>query len=115
MSVEKDFDICLMGGFMGRDPSALVNRIGTGGGSNYGSYSNTKVDELLAQGASTAEQSERATYYKEAQTILAEELPYINIVSFAGPEASNAGFKNLPYDGEGKWAWADYSHVEKAN
>ena len=44
-----------------------------------------------------------------------EELPYINIVSFAGPEASNAGFKNLPYDGEGKWAWADYSHVEKAN
>ena len=115
VSVEKDFDICLMGGFMGPDPSALVNRIGTGGGSNYGSYSNTKVDELLAQGASTAEQSERATYYKEAQTILAEELPYINIVSFAGPEASNAGFKNLPYDGEGKWAWADYSHVEKAN
>ena len=115
VSVDKDFDICLMGGFMGPDPSALTNRIGTGGGSNYGSYSNAQVDELLAQGAATVDQDERAQYYKEAQTILAQELPYVNIVSFAGPEASNASFKNLPYDGEGKWGWADYSHVEQTN
>lgn len=37
----------------------------------------------------------------------------MNIVSFAGPEGSSANFKNLPFDGAGKWGWADYSHVEK--
>ena len=113
VSVDRDFSILLMGGFMGPDPSALTNRIGTGKGANYGSYSNPEVDNLLKQGAATIDQNERAEYYKEAQKILAEDLPYLNIVSFAGPEGSSANFKNLPFDGAGKWGWADYSHVEK--
>ncbi|MCI8637956.1 MAG: peptide ABC transporter substrate-binding protein [Coprococcus sp.] len=112
VGIENDFQIELQGGFMGPDPVALANRIGTGQSSNWGGYSNARVDELLAMGVATSDQNERAEYYKEVQKILSEELPYFNIVSFAGPEANSARFENLPFDGEGKWAWADYSHTE---
>lgn len=109
VSVDRDFSILLMGGFMGPDPSALTNRIGTGKGANYGSYSNPEVDNLLKQGAATIDQNERAEYYsKKRRKFLAEDLPYLNIVSFAGPEGSSANFKNLPLwsrKGDG----ADYS------
>lgn len=108
----RDFVILLMGGFMGPDPAALATRVQTDMTFNWGSYSNAQVDELLAKGASTSDETERAEYYKEIQKILAEELPYLNIVSFAGPEVNSTRFENLPYDGQGKWGWADYSHVE---
>lgn len=111
---ERDFMIELQGGFMGPDPAALATRIQTGMTFNWGSYSNTQVDELLGKGASTSDEAERAEYYKEVQKIVSEELPYVNIVSFAGPEVNSARFVNLPYDGQGKWGWADYSHVELA-
>lgn len=111
---ERDFVIELQGGFMGPDPAALATRIQTGMTFNWGSYSNAQVDELLKKGASTSDENERAGYYKEAQKILSEELPYFNIVSFAGPEVNSTRFVNLPYDGQGKWGWADYSHVEFA-
>ena len=48
-------------------------------GQNRGYYANTRVDELLAQGRSTWDQTERAGIYKEVQKILAEELPYISL------------------------------------
>lgn len=115
VGVEHDFMIELQGGFMGPDPVALTNRVGSGKSANWGNYSNPKVDELLQKGVSTSVQEERAEYYQEIQTILAEELPYINIVSFAGPEVNRAEFENLPYDGQGKWGWADYSHTERKN
>lgn len=111
--IERDFMIEMQGGFMGPDPAALINRIATGQSSNWGSYSNTQVDELLKKGSATSNQDERAKYYKDAQKILAEDLPYVNIVAFAGPEANSANFINLPSDGAGKWAWANYSHTEK--
>lgn len=112
VGVDNNFTMELQGGFMGPDPAALQTRIGTGMTFNWGKYSNPKVDQLLKQGVSVSDESERAPYYKEAQKILAEDLPYVNIVSFAGPEANSTRFKNLPYDGQGKWGWADYSHTE---
>lgn len=113
--LDKDFMIEMQGGFMGPDPAALINRIGSDQSLNCGGYSNSQVDELLEKGSATSNQDERAKYYKEAQKILAEELPYFNIVSFAGPEANSTNFVNLPYDGADKWAWANYSHTEKVN
>lgn len=112
VGVENNFTVELQGGFMGPDPAALQTRVGTDMTFNWGKYSNLKVDELLKKGVSVSDESERASYYKEVQSILAEDIPYINIVSFAGAEASSTRFKNLPYDGQGKWGWADYSHTE---
>ena len=81
VTVNRDFDITLIGGFMGPDPSGMASRICTGQASNVGGYSN------------------------------AEELPYVPIVEFVGPDAYGSQYENMPSDGAGKWGWADYSHV----
>ena len=89
----KDFDICLMGGFMGPDPSALVNRIGTGGGSNYGSYSNTKVDELLKEIQSNM--FEKARAHRDAHTYVAT-----NYDEFKDIIANKPGFVKAMWCGD---------------
>lgn len=112
VSVERDFMIEMQGGFMGPDPAALAKRYGTGVGSNYGEYSNPKFDELTAKGAATGDQEMRAQYYKEAQAILAEDLPFVPIVTYAGYDANNASYVNLPIDGAGKWGWQEYTYTD---
>ncbi|OZV13324.1 peptide ABC transporter substrate-binding protein [Tissierella sp. P1] len=112
VGTQRDFMLELQGGFMGPDPAALQKRFGTGVGSNYGEYSNKEFDDLLVQGASTGDQAKRAEYYKKAQAILAEDLPYIPIVAFAGYDANNVQFINLPIDGAGKWGWAEYTFTD---
>ncbi|MCF6460639.1 ABC transporter substrate-binding protein [Clostridium sp. Cult3] len=112
VDIQRDFMLELQGGFMGPDPAALQKRLGTGEYSNYGDYSNKEFDELLEKGAATGNQDERAKYYKKAQAILAEELPYIPIVAYAGYDANNDRFINLPIDGEGKWGWSEYTFTD---
>ena len=112
VGTQRDFMLELQGGFMGPDPAALEKRFGTGVSSNYGEYSNKEFDDLLAQGASTGDQAKRAEYYKKAQAILAEDLPYIPIVAFAGYDANSSEFVNLPIDGAGKWGWAEYTFTD---
>lgn len=112
---KKDFMIELQGGFMGPDPAMLLNCFGTGGARNNGSYSNPNFDELVKKGGVTVEQNERATYYKEAQKILAEELPYLPIVAFASYDSNNSKFVDLPIDGAGKWGWQEYTFTKAVN
>ena len=97
------------GGFMGPDPAALASRYGTGSGSNYASYSNPEFDELCKLGAAEGDTEKRAEYYRKAQKILIEDLPAINVLGWAGYEASRSDLANLPIDGEGKWGWNEYT------
>ncbi|MHC8514295.1 ABC transporter substrate-binding protein [Sporosarcina sp. ITBMC105] len=112
VTIDRNFVMELQGGFMGPDPAALAKRYGTGVGSNYGEYSNAKFDELTKKAGSTGDQKMRAQYYKEAQAILAEELPFIPIVAYAGYDANSSSVVNLPIDGAGKWGWGEYTFTE---
>ncbi|WP_028034714.1 ABC transporter substrate-binding protein [Chelativorans sp. J32] len=76
--------IALLGWLNLVDPDRLLfSQLTTGGSTNWGGYSNPKVDELLEKGRSSLDQKERAAAYQEAAKILAEELPYF-IVSYQG-------------------------------
>ena len=112
VGLDRDFIIEMQGGFMGPDPSALRDRIGTDQGSNYASYSNPEVDELLAKCVQTGVQDERAAYLKEVQKILVQDLPYINIVAYAAYDANRTNVINLPIDGTGKWGWAEFTYAQ---
>lgn len=48
----------------------------TGEASNYNSYSNSQVDELLTKARQTNDFNERLEYYKEFQDELTEDMPY---------------------------------------
>ncbi len=50
---------------------------GTGGSQNKLSYSNAKVDELLAAGVRETDIEKRKEIYKELYTVINEDLPYI--------------------------------------
>ena len=110
--IQRDFMLELQGGFMGPDPAALYKRFGTGQGSNVGNYSNAEFDDLCLRAVAIGDQAERARLYKEAQAILAEELPYIPIVAYAAYDANNVRFTNLPIDGTGKWGWQEYTFTD---
>jgi peptide/nickel transport system substrate-binding protein len=75
-----DFELGMLGGFQGPDPANLVLRVGTDGGINYWGYSNPELDELLKQGDAGLTQEERAPIYFEAQEILAQDLPVLQLV-----------------------------------
>lgn len=111
VGTERNFQLEMQGGFMGPDPSAMRDRIGSGQGSNYSGYSNAEVDELLQKAVATGVTEERAGYFKAVQKILAEELPYVNILAYAGYDAHGANVENLPIDGTGKWGWNEYTYT----
>ena len=59
------------------DPDDHTYKVfGTDKGANYSSYSNVKVDELLEQGRSFEEASERMPYYQDFQVELAKDPAY---------------------------------------
>src|SRR5262249_20380722 len=60
----------------GNDPDiAFAAALGTGGGQNYGKYSNPELDSLLTQGRATSIPKERKKIYDKVQEIIVSDLP----------------------------------------
>lgn len=92
----KDFTICMMGGTMAPDPSSLATRYSTGGSGNIGNWSNAEFDALVTEANSEGDSVKRADLYKQAQAIMAEELPIVPIADWTNFIAYANIFKNLP-------------------
>jgi len=107
-----DYMLELQGGYQGPDPAALGSRVMTGAKMNQPHYSNPEVDALFAEGNRTGDMATRASIYKHIQAILAIDLPFVPIVSYAVYDANNAHFINLPIDNAGKTGWAEYTLTE---
>lgn len=59
------------------DPDDHTYKVfGSDKGSNFSSYSNTKVDELLQKARETEDEEQKLQYYKEFQAEMAKDLPY---------------------------------------
>ncbi|MCB2107807.1 MAG: ABC transporter substrate-binding protein, partial [Rhodobacteraceae bacterium] len=52
------------------------------GGFNSGYYSNPKVDELLEKARVATDQDERAALYKEMQTIVHDDAPWVFVANW---------------------------------
>lgn len=111
VNADGNFMMEVQGGFMGPDPAALATRFGTGSNSNYSGWSNAEFDRLCAEAAAAPDTEMRAELYREAQKIIVEELPGINVVGFASYQGMSAKLADMPIDGVGQWGWADYSHA----
>lgn len=110
--VNQNFIMELQGGFMGPDPAALGTRYATDANGNIGHYSNARFDALMKEGVATGDMEKRKAIYKEAQAIMADELPVIPIVTYAAYDANAARVTNLPIDGTGKWGWQEYTFTD---
>ena len=69
-----DFDI-YMGQVSGRLSPDLTNVFGTGGGYNWGGYSNATVDSLMAEARAATSREVAARLWRQVQEILYQEQP----------------------------------------
>lgn len=84
VNVNKDYKMTLTGGYHGPEAANLADRIVTDGYLNFLNYSNPEVDRLMDEGSKLASFDERAQKYKEAQAILAEDVPMVYISEWIG-------------------------------
>ena len=65
------------------------------GGFNSGYYSNPKVDELLEAARSSTDQAERARLYKEMQTIVQEDAPWVFVANWKQNAVTSSTVQNF--------------------
>lgn len=76
----KNFDIGVTGTSAYVDPGPLIqSNFGTGQDSNTSGYTNTQVDEWIAQAAIETDQAARAALYQQIQQQLLTDLPWVNL------------------------------------
>jgi ABC-type transport system substrate-binding protein len=72
----KDFQIAgWVGGPVDVPYPAVQNLLHTGGNTNYGSYSNPQVDQLLDEAAATTDDAKRTADYQQAQLLTNQDIP----------------------------------------
>ena len=111
----RDFDTTLISYCNGTDPDIGVrrmyvsNNIGNIPFSNAATYRNDRIDELFTSAGATAITTERSVLYKEAQEILAQDLPYWWLVETRGVTAYRGAFNDFsPWTGQfAERAWLE--------
>jgi peptide/nickel transport system substrate-binding protein len=73
------FDIGVSGNSGYIDPQGLIGDFRSDSSSNFVNYSNPEVDALIDQGIQETDQAARAEIYQQIQTILLQDLPWINL------------------------------------
>ncbi len=98
--VDRDFDTFLMSYTSLGDPALGIQRAFISGTLNkpYGNptgYSNPTVDALFQKGEHATDVQERGKYYREAQTILAEDLPSLTIRDYRAIDGATKRLHDL--------------------
>jgi peptide/nickel transport system substrate-binding protein len=86
------------------------------GGFTYSFYSNPVYDDLIAQAAATLDQAERQALYEQADAILAEDKPAIQLYRSASAEAWGTRIKGISspfFDPRGTLHTAEDWYVEE--
>lgn len=106
-----DFDLTMVGYTSYGDPALGIARtfVTTSIGRPFGNasrYSNSEVDTLFEKGASQTTLQDRAVYYKQAQAILAKDLPTLTFHEFAEDDAASVRLHGL-WGGQGYGIWGN--------
>ena len=100
---QKQHDVFLLGwGLSVPDPDyAVAGLLETNAGTNYTTYADPKLDEMLAKGRSLPDGEERAKVYRDMQMYINEQLPMIylhNDEAIAGVRKVVHGFEVDPFE-----------------
>ena len=77
--------------------------MGSDGTSNYGHYSNAKVDELLGQLKKTSDEAEQKELVKQIQQIALDDHAYVYMVHTLVNDVTAADVENLAMQGQYDW------------
>ncbi len=84
-------------------------------GANRGFYSNPKLDALIAQARRAIDPGVRKPFYAEVQSILAEDLPYIDLWYFDNVLVHTRRVKNLKLNPEGNYDFLRTAELASQN
>ncbi len=108
--VDRDFDLTLQSYVSSGDPAIGYHRLYATNEArtqftNSTFYTNPKVDELMGKAAVSPTQDNRASLYKEMQTILADELPSLVLFDEQGYDFSRKQLNGLwtSIDSRDRW------------
>jgi oligopeptide transport system substrate-binding protein len=87
----------------------LENLHGTGAGSNYTTYSNPEVDDLIAQGKRAASLDEAVSLYQQADDLILQDMPIIPMWFGLNQSAYNDTVTNVVVD---KFTFVDVAAVQ---
>lgn len=87
----------------------LENLHGTGAGSNYSTYSNPEVDQLLADGKSASSGEEAVSFYQQADDLIIQDLPIIPLWYGQVQQVTSERVSNVVFD---KFTFVDPASVE---
>lgn len=112
---EGNFDAFLIGLINQGDPALGLAQIYTSSsiGGIYGNasrYRNDAVDALFAKGEEGATLEDRAPFYKEVQTLIAEDLPVLNLhdqLEYGAQSATLKGLEDEAFLATWRDAWLD--------
>jgi len=90
-----DFDMAIAGGIHGPEPANFADFVATGGVRNAMGYSNPRVNELFARGKLTVDVAARGPIYKEIQTIIAQDLPRLSLLTYVYPRVWRKGWTGM--------------------
>lgn len=79
---------------------------------NAAQYSNPRIDELLASGSITQDPTDRAAIYAEVQSILADELPVINLFELEFLTVYNESLRDHTLTATGPYASFDRAWLQ---
>ena len=87
----------------------LENLHGTGAGSNYTTYSDSEVDQLLADGKSAGSGEEAISFYQQADDLIIEALPIIPLWYGQVQQVTSERVSNVVFD---KFTFVDVAGVQ---
>jgi oligopeptide transport system substrate-binding protein len=81
------------------DPYTFLDLFVTDGGNNHTGFSNARYDEIIQREApATQDRDARYALYKEAETLLMEEMPVIPLYVYQSKHLQHASVKGLPFN-----------------
>ncbi len=110
--VDRNFDIMIHSGLSFSDPALglarafVTSSIGKPFGNPTG-YSNPEVDKLFEDGERGTDFDERGKFYKQAQVILARDLPAPMLRQFFNIDGASKRLKGLWGKAQGNGTWSD--------
>lgn len=83
----------------------LAETLRTGADANYGAYSSKEFDDLLKKGAQASSPEAGATFYQQAEGVLAKDMPAIPLWDYRSTTGYSKNVTNVKYDFKGEPVW----------
>lgn len=109
---DKNFQLTMLAGYQGPDVSGVDGRVKSTGSTNLAGYVNADLDAALQNGVMVSSVEDRKPFYLEAQKIMAEDLPIVQLLDNGTKTAIKKQFTGVPQQETERAASNEFTYVK---